>query len=218
MSLGGIRQVWRVGGKHQAIVDENRMKWSSREQQQLIGIFLLAAIVLWAYYAAVFKPLLKSVMHGGEDATMAQKHLDIVKQSLTQQPQLRQEHDRLTQELQTMRTALPSEHELPSVLERLANLASQTGVKVSSILPQRTQQSVDKEKSSDLYKEIPIQLDAVSGFHQLGQFLSRVEAGSQPIRVKSLRISENTKDVRRPIVRLVLLGFFSTDEKSGIAR
>jgi hypothetical protein len=48
-------------------------------------------------------------------------------------------------------------------------------------------------------------------------FLSRVEAGAQPMQLKSLRISGNPKEPRRHSVKLVLLVYFSSPEAAATA-
>ena len=65
-------------------------------------------------------------------------------------------------------------------------------------------------KPLELYKEIPIQIDALAGFHQMGMFLSRVESGAQPMQVRMLRISDNPSEPRRHVVKLQLVAYFAS--------
>ena len=65
------------------------------------------------------------------------------------------------------------------------------------------------------YTEIPIQLEALTGFHQLGAFLSRVEQGEPPMQVRSLRINENPKLLRRQAVKMTLVVYAMPSMPSG---
>lgn len=188
-----------------------------QDQQLLVGVVVFAAAGLWGYGVYLMKPLAQAVSRVGQDARTASITLQHVEQTLAQEPQLRNEFRALSETTATLRASLPSEEELPSSIELLSDLANQTGVKIQTIFPQR---SLDRSVAPNLapastlgqaglYKEIPIQIDALAGFHQLGSFLSRVESGSQSIQLSSLRISGNPKEPRRHHVRLVLLVYFA---------
>jgi Tfp pilus assembly protein PilO len=121
-----------------------------------------------------------------------------------------------------MQQLLPSEEELPAVIESLSDLAGQSQVKIQTIFPQRTDADgagrKDKEKERgggaglkqpDIYKEVIIQIDALAGFHQLGTFLSRIEQAEKPMRVASLRITQDPKEMKRQRVKLLLQSYFT---------
>ena len=190
------------------------MSLSPRDQKRLAGVFLLAGACVWVYHAWVLRPLVKTVAQVGQDVHTKQKQLQAFEQLLAQEPQLHQEYARLSVAIQQERAALPSDQELPVVLERIANLAGAAGVKVQTVLPQRTVLSPPTQNTPQLYKEIPIQMEGVAGFHQLGNFLSQIESGAQPMQVKTLHISGNAKDVRRHAVQVTLIGYFATGQDS----
>lgn len=186
------------------------MKFSAKDQKQVAGLFLLAAVCLGVYYAYVFRPLVNTVVQLGQAVHTQQTQLQAFKQLIAQESQLHQEQARLTATVQRERAALPSNQELPAVLERLATVASQAGVKVQTVMPQRVSVSLPTQNTPPLYKEIPIQIEGLAGFHQLGTFLSQIELGGQPMQVRKLHISENAKDPRRHTVEMTLIGYFAT--------
>jgi len=197
-----------------------------RDQRILLTIILVVVMSLWAYSTVIFRPLSQQLHRVGQDVRTASLKLQLMEQVVAQEPQLRQELSQLTDTLQALRTMLPSEEELPSVIGLLSDLASQTGVKIQTIFPQRSLEGSGAASGSqaaatkppELYKEIPVQIDALAGFHQLGVFLSRVESGTQPMQLKSLRISGNPKEPRRHSVKLVLLVYFSSPEAAATSR
>ncbi|MBI4322675.1 MAG: type 4a pilus biogenesis protein PilO [Candidatus Omnitrophica bacterium] len=135
---------------------------------------------------------------------LAKQQLRDIEQALIQEPQLQQQRRQLEDRMARLRTTVLTEDELPTMIEQLTDLAGQTGVKIQLISPQR---AFPASLSPDAYKEIPIQIEALAGFHQLGTFLSRVELGTQPMQVRTLRISENPKLLRRHLVKLTLLAY-----------
>ena len=109
---------------------------------------------------------------------------------------------------------MPSERELASVIQFISDLASQTSVKIQSVFPQRSSDEaaipgrpVTTPSAEPLYQEIPIQIDAVAGFHQFASFLSRAEHGPHVLRVRSLRISGNPREPRRHTMKLVMVTY-----------
>lgn len=187
---------------------------AAHERKVLLATVLLAAVVLWVYYAYILTPLLQNVSRLGQELRTVRSQLREVEQAIVQEPQLRQQYQRLADETAKWRAALPAEDELPAVIERLSEVAGQTGVKIQLITPQRPLQGPSGSagqpagsQSPVLYKEIPIAIDALAGFHQLGTFLSRIESGEQPMQLRGLRISENSQALRRHLVKITLIAY-----------
>ena len=187
-----------------------------QDRKMLVVVGLLAVLVLWVYYAYILTPLVQRVWQVGGEARTLRGQLRAIEQAIVQEPQLRQQHRQLADEVEKLRTTLPSEEELPAVIERLSDLASQTGVKLQLITPQRSLQGrgtgVGPTPSSPttspvIYTEIPIDMEALAGFHQLGTFLSRIELGEQPMQLRSLHISQDAKMLRRHVVEMTLVAY-----------
>ena len=191
---------------------------SQKKQILLLEAVFLAVLILWAYYAAALKPLFGSMSRLGQEIRTKSTQLRHIEQAAAQEPQLREEHTRLSSQTQAFQTSLPAEGGLPSTIERLSDLASQTGLKIRTIFPQRTLETLgsgtdpkaEAAKPPELYKEIPIQIDALAGYHQLGSFLSRVESGPHPMKLKSLRISGDDKEPRRHNMKMILIAYFAS--------
>lgn len=191
------------------------MKLSPKDQKRLAGLFLLAAVSLGVYDAYVFRPLVNAVRQLGQDVQTTQRQLQAFEQLIAQESQLHQEQIRLMATVQRERAALPASQDLPAVLERLSTVASQAGVKIQTVAPQRVTASLPASNTPPaLYQEIPVRMEGLAGFHQLGSFLSQIESGDQPIQVRKLHIGENTKDPRRHVVELTLIGYFAVTREA----
>lgn len=193
----------------------------TKERRQLAGLFALVAGGVWVYYAMVFMPLFRGVAQAARETAATGKQLHQIRELLAQEPRLRQEQAQLTQSLEALRPALPKEEDLPATIQALSEAASQSGVRIQTIVPQRSVETFGPVASSPakktrapaappLYRQIPIQIDAAAGFHQLGAFVTRMESGPQALRVTTLRVtSEKAKDPRRHQIKLTVLGSFS---------
>ncbi len=193
---------------------------SRADRQRMVLISLLASLAVWVYYGYVLKPLVRAVAEVSQAGRMARGQLREIEQAFTQEPELHQQHRQLEQEVAHLREVIPTEEELPTVIERLTELGGQTGVKLQLIAPQRPLVSTNTKESSTglLYTEIPIQLDALGGFHQFGAFLSLVEQGEHPMQLRSLRISENPKLLRRHVVKMILVAYVMPSRKAAADR
>jgi len=197
----------------------------TKEHQQLAGLFALVAGIGWVYYAVVFMPLFRGVAQTARETAATGTQLHQIRELLAQEPQLRQEQAQLTQALDALRPALPKEEDLPATIQALSEAASQSGVRIQTIVPQRSVETFRPAApaakktgtpaappSPPLYRQIPIQIDAAAGFHQLGAFVTRMESGPQALRVSTLRVtSEKAKELRRHQITLTVLGSFSAE-------
>lgn len=194
---------------------------SKRDQRIMLVLLAALAALICFYYVYLFRPFFNRVTELERAIKTENLKLQHIDQLLTQEPQFQKEYEQLYGSIQLLRASMPSEQELASVIERLSGMATQAGVKIQTIFPQRSLESLKvvaglDQKQADprtkLYKEIPIQIDARAGFHQLGMFLNRVERGRQPMSLKTLRITSNPKEARRHAVEIVLIGYFSVND------
>jgi Tfp pilus assembly protein PilO len=194
------------------------------KDNRVLAAFILAGLVfVWAYVAYVIQPLMASASDLDQKIRSGDTELRHIQQALAQEPKLQREQEELTEAMRSLRTVMPAEQELASIIEQVSAMATHAGVKIQTIFPQRSLESfkvvagLDEKRpqQSKLFKEIPIQINALAGYHQLGAFLNRVEQGKQPMYLKSLRITTNPKELRRHTVEVVIIAYFaSTDPKS----
>ncbi len=190
-----------------------------REHQLLIGVAVFGLAGIGVYYSYLVRPLMGSALDLERSIKTEEAKLAHIEQMLGNEPQLHSEHDQLAQSMESLRAAMPPEQELASVIEQLSTTASLAGLKLQTIFPQRSLESFklvagleEGQGQKKLYKEIPIQIEALSGFHQLGDFLSRMEHGKQPMHLKSLRVSQNFKDGRRHSIEMVVIAYFAASD------
>ncbi len=190
---------------------------STREQRLLARVGLLVVGILWVYTSLIAGPLLREVRGLGQRVRDARQELRVLEAATANEAALREQHRQLQEDVTALRDLLPNEEELPQLIELLSNLASQSQVKIQTIFPQRpsegsaTDQDPDADLGPTVYKDVLIQIDAITSFHQLGVFLSLVEARDQPMQVSFLRISSHPREIRRVKVKLLVQAFFAAE-------
>lgn len=194
-----------------------------RELQAMILIGLLGVGTLYVYFLYIFSPLSREAANMGRQVRAAQEQLRTLEAATANETAIKEQYRQVDETVRSLRNTMPIEAELPSVMEVLSALASKTSVKIQTIFPQRptganpVQQTKDAKKDEQtVYKEIPIQIEALAGYHELGTFLSLVETGDRPMQVASLRISSNPKDPRRHQINLVIRSYFSFADEATV--
>jgi Tfp pilus assembly protein PilO len=194
---------------------------SKREQRTLASVIGLGALILWVYASAIVQPLLRGGASLNKQVRDAREQLKLLQASTSNDAALHVQHRELEQRVLELRRLLPGEDELPAVIELVSDMANQSNVKIQTIFPQRpvSEDDGDKKrkgsagapaesKEATFYKDVVIQIDALAGFHQLGEFLSRIEQGDKPMRIANLRIQPDGRETRRLRIKLLLQSYF----------
>lgn len=183
----------------------------SSDNVRAIGLTALLVVAgLYVYFEYYFVPTSKQLSSLEVQLRAARDNLKSLEAATANEAVLQVQYKQVEQAVASLRKSLPSESELPAVMEVLSNLASKSNVKIQTIYPER-QTTAPRAEGADpaVYREIPIQIDAVAGFHQLAGFLNQVEAGDKPMQVLSMRITANPKDSRRHQINLLFKAYFS---------
>ena len=201
---------------------------SPQERKHLLLLVLLAGVTLTAYVIGAVGPLQRNAGTLGIQVREARDRVKALELATANEDLLRQQHQQLNETVASLRKLLPPEEQVPAIIELLSNLAGQSSVKIQTIVPLRQSVSGDSRNAGMgdvgvhplVYKEVPIEIDAIAGFHQLGTFLSAVESGERPMRLSSLRISGNPKEPKRHHIKLVVWLYVvpSQSETSGGSR
>jgi len=190
----------------------------SREQQMIVMVAASLLLFLWMYFTLLLGPLMRRSGVLGDRVRTVKQELDALERVVGNEARVNQQHEELTRSVAKMRGTLPSEGELPSVMEVLSDLASKSQVKIQTIYPQRTpgeRQFAAEATGSDgpAFTTVPIEIDALAGYHELGTFLNLIEGSSSPpVEVASLRLSGNPRDIRRHNMKIVVIGYFSVEK------
>ncbi len=193
---------------------------AGRDVQDIVKVGVAGVVILWVYISYLLVPIGRQAIEVGKQTQQARQRLKSLQSVVANENSVKVQYAQMDEVVSSLRKAMPAEEELPAVIDFISDLAAKTDVKIQTIFPQRannTQQQqiqmlpdrVVKPEEPPVYVAIPIQIDALAGFHELGTFLSLVETGDKPTQVVSLRISANPKEPRRHQVNLVIRSYFA---------
>ncbi|MDD5355439.1 MAG: type 4a pilus biogenesis protein PilO, partial [Candidatus Omnitrophica bacterium] len=99
---------------------------------------------------------------------------------------------------------------ISALIEDISKLANNSGVKITQIKPVMDNVNFETVDVKDIkFHEIEIQIVGQSGFHQLGDFISRVESAKNFFKVVSIGIDPNDKDYNVQNIKLSLRTYVS---------
>lgn len=93
------------------------------------------------------------------------------------------------------------EKDIPALLRNLSKIAKDSQVKIVEIQPRGGR---DVQGAKGMYLEVPIDIKARCGYHQLGRFINELENDPRFMRVSDIEIKGTPRDYRNHNVRLLL--------------
>lgn len=110
---------------------------------------------------------------------------------------------------------LSRERELPVLLENLSKMARSSNVKILGIKPLvagEAKQGKTPSGKDAIYQEVPIQVSAESGYHELGLFLGKLESDKRYMKVSDMKIQANRSNAKRHKVQFVVCAYTFKDD------
>ena len=150
------------------MIDELLLKVKNRN---LVVILVPAILGLFIGTAVVARPAFKKI-----------QAVDKEKKDLSQKAGVLNNIQSWEKKLEIYKNKL-APGEKPQFIDKMNTLASQSGLSVTSISPD------EKKPAGDGFEYVPIRIDAEGNYHQLGEFVSRVENLSQTAKIMSVEIS-----------------------------
>ena len=100
------------------------------------------------------------------------------------------------------------------LIENISVLAIKEFVKISEIKPQLDIKPTSALNTQDYkFSPLKIEIEASSGYHQLGRFLNKLENENPFISVKEFSIKQEPNNNSRHNIRLVLMTFIKIPTK-----
>ena len=115
---------------------------------------------------------------------------------------------KLEEEMGKYEHKLSREKEIPVLLENLSQIAKKSRVKILSITPitRRGLRDSAREKAS-VYQEVPIAVTAQSGYHDLGNFINKLENGQRYMQIRDIEIRTKKNNPKRHEVDFVVYAY-----------
>lgn len=175
-------------------------------------VFIATFIILGgAFYFLKYKPDTQHI--AGLKANIKQQENRVVelKRAAAQVEVLQKEVAESEKELAQLLTMLPDQKEIPGLLDSVSQLGAQVGLENILFQPQ-------PEQLQEFYAVIPIRLDLLGRFHELGTFFDKISKLDRILKVENLSLARRDDSSLQVGCTIVTYRFLEKVEKAGEAK
>jgi len=147
---------------------------------------LLAAIICGGFYFFYYADALEQQKRKEAQLAELQKEIRALEATANRLPEFQREVQALEARLETLKRILPPEKEMPDLMRRVQYLAAQSSLGIRKFTPAQTSQK-------EFYVEVPITIDLVGTYHNLGAFFDRVSRMSRLVNMGNLKVKAQNK-------------------------
>ena len=155
---------------------------------QLGVAFLVAALICGGFYFYYYADALEEQEKKEQQLAELQKQIRALEATANRLPEFQREVQALEARLETLKRILPPQKEMPDLMRRVQYLAAQSSLAIAKFNPAPTAQR-------DFYVEVPVNLDVVGTYHNLGAFFDRISRMSRLVNIGNVKIKAQSKQV-----------------------
>ncbi len=172
----------------------------------LFAVFLLDYFLLMSPQLGALKkinPEIKALSGNIKRAKEDIKKLNIYKADL----------EEISEKFTEANLKVKSRDEISAVLEYIAYVANETGVKIDQIMPDMLGQELLTENNQRKYFDLPIYMEARSSYHNFGRFLNKIGQNDISLRVGTFTVVV-TNDTRHHAIKMTFKATIFEDIQS----
>ncbi len=162
-----------------------------RQKQIVVGISSIVFLIIWLPFFVV--PQRESLADLQARVKKVRSEVAEVRAKMVQLPAMETELRQLASQYDSAVITTPPEEQLPELFEMIAQAARNSQVRLIGVKPKVEIGQVTPGASGFL--ELPVQVDASGGYHQLGMFVDALERSKSLLRIEELKIQQDPKDI-----------------------
>lgn len=179
-----------------------KLKMDKAKKEKAMLMVLFALIVVVVYFQFLIRPATNELKEILPKVSKLKRDISGAKGLIANKPIMLKRQKDLTAALNKYEQVLPREREIPKLLDNLSGIAAKSGVKIVGIKP-ISAKSHSADASENIYQKIPIEVIAHSGYHQLGEFINKLETGDRFIMISDIEIKTNSANIKRHDIKLI---------------
>lgn len=174
--------------------------------QKAVASFLVLLIIGAAFYYFFVFPKKNSILVMEREISKLQNEININNTKARKLDQLKKENKILEHELTLKQEQLPSEAEVESLLKQVSDLGLAVGLDFKLWKP-----APKRESPSQLYLEIPVDVEITGDYHTMATFFDRVGRLPRIVNIENIQVSNPETEKDRVILqtRFVATAFAS---------
>lgn len=184
-----------------------------KDTKQMMAVAaLIGFAALYLYVKFLLLPQIQGVVKHDEATKKISAQVKVTEREISEIEGLKKQVELYRGKIDSYERMLPAEQEIPKLLEDLSDMAKNANVKIVGITPLALAPR-QEPRPDDIYQEIPILINARSGYHELGKFASDLENSDRFMKIVDLNIKENKATPKKHDVSLWVLTYKLTRNK-----
>lgn len=155
----------------------------------IIWVVLLIALLVGGYYYHI-EGLQETLAKAEARETKLKKEFEDKAFKAANLDAYRQQMVEMEESFGALVSQLPSDTEVPGLLEDITNKGLLNGLEIKSI-------NLNKEKAREFYVELPMSISATGSYHDLGAFISGMASLPRIVTLHDFKISMKNKNANR---------------------
>ncbi len=189
------------------------MSPSEKKKKKLL-IFIAVLTVSILYFNFLIRPKLMKLLELNARESALKLNIANMQNELKIIDDYKKKLDNLKTESRDLKKRLSNSKELPNLISEFSKIAKDLDVKLVSIKPiARPSNPLVQEDTQPKkpYISIPIEIEATSGFHEMGAFINELESLNIFIKLIGLDMESDEDSLFMHKIRLTLNTFSSSD-------
>lgn len=153
-------------------------------KKRAIGFFVLLGLLAVLFVWQIVVPKRAEIRQLETDVAGLHAKIRQNDEKIKKLDELKAEVAALKKELKLLTDQLPPETEVSGLLRQIQGLITQAGLTLKLWKPEKR-----KIHATGLYEEIPITLDIIGGFHNVGVFFDKVGKLTRIVNIQNLKMS-----------------------------
>ena len=170
----------------------------------LVWVVLLVAVLVAGYYYHIKDLQLGLVKEQGQEITLRKEYEKKAFQAANLEA-YRQQMVEMEESFGALVSQLPSDTEVPGLLEDITNKGLLNGLEIASI-------DLQKERAREFYVELPIAISASGSYHDLGAFISGMASLPRIVTLHDFKISSKDSNANNLKMEIVAKTYRYKDE------
>lgn len=176
----------------------------SVEKRKFLIISLTSAALLLLDILFILRPLINKAYDLKSQVVSIKNNIANLNKQISMLDSQTKKLGMLTTDKTNYEKKFPKEEEVPALLESLSTIAKRSSVDIIAVKPVKIEAKEQMEKIAGIFHEIPIEILAKGGYHQLGQFINRLENLDRFMEVIDIEIVRDNTTPRRHYLRLLV--------------
>ncbi|MCK5015391.1 MAG: type 4a pilus biogenesis protein PilO, partial [Candidatus Omnitrophica bacterium] len=157
------------------------------KNRYFVFVGILFAVFLLDYFL-LMRPQLSALKKISPEIKSVSDNIKKAKEDIKKLKIYRADLQKVSEKFAAANLKVKSRNEVSFILEYIAYVASEAGVKIDQIMPDTLSQELLTENDQRKYYDLPIYMEARSSYHNFGHFLNKIEQNDISLRIGTFSI------------------------------